>query len=60
VARNKLIVADTSLGVALVSGTIATLLFLRKGAADTAGPASAALGVTPLARGAFASWVGHF
>jgi hypothetical protein len=51
-ARNKLIIADVSLGLGVVSGALATLLFVRAARAE--------LSVAPVSHGAFATWVEHF
>jgi hypothetical protein len=50
-ARNKLIVADVSLGVAVVSATIATVLFVR---------GKREVSLAPLPSGAVAAWTERF
>ena len=51
--HTKLLIADVSLGVAVVSFGVATWLFLRK-------PASEGVSVAPLPGGALAAWRGVF
>ena len=58
-ARQKLLVADVSLGVGLVSAGIATYLFWRA-ATPAAKPAPRGVTVMPLAGGVAAVWLEHF
>ena len=59
--HTKFLIADVSLGVAVVTGGVAAWLFLRKMPLEDAPPASSTVGVAPLSGGgAVAVWGGAF